>query len=328
MGSMVAPVTAAAFGEQAEAFRIELLAHCYRMTGSVQDAEDLVQETYLRAWRSFDRFEHRSSLRTWLYRIATNACLNALRHGSRRVLPSDLGPSSTDPLAALASAAGTRWIEPLPHAMLAAGGGDPAAIAVDRESIRLALIASLQYLSPGQRAVLILRDVLAWPAAEVAETLEMNVGAVKSLLQRARRRLEAVRPQMGDVLEPSHPEARRLLREYMAAFENADTAAFERLLREDAVLETTGTSSWFAGRRACVPYLVGHVATGPGVWRALATEANGQPALAPYYRGGDGTYRGFGIGLLTVTETGIARVTVFAGAAMLERCGLPASLPA
>jgi RNA polymerase sigma-70 factor (ECF subfamily) len=181
MRSMVVPVTAEEFGDQAEPFRVELLAHCYRMTGSVQDAEDLVQDTYLRAWRSYDRFEHRSSLRTWLYRIATNACLNALEHRKRRVLASGLGPSSPDPVAALEAAdPGTRWIEPLPDAMLAAADGDPAAIAIDRETVRLALVASLQYLSPRQRAVLILRDVLAWPAAQVAETLEMNVGAVKS----------------------------------------------------------------------------------------------------------------------------------------------------
>jgi RNA polymerase sigma-70 factor (ECF subfamily) len=329
MRSMVEPVTAEEFSDLAEPFRVELLAHCYRMTGSVQDAEDLVQDTYLRAWRSYDRFEHRSSLRTWLYRIATNACINALRHSGRRMLPSGLGPPSADPAAAPETAGpGTRWIEPLPDAMLAAANGDPAMIAIGRETVRLALVASLQYLSPRQRAVLILRDVLAWPAAQVAETLDMNVGAVKSLLQRARRRLEEVKPEMGDVLEPSHPEALRLLRQYMDAFERADTAAFERVLRQDAVLEIAGTATWFEGRRACVPYLVDHVVMEPGRWRTLATAANGQPALAPYRRAGDGTYRGFGIGLLTVTGTGIARVTVFRGLDLLERCGLPASLPA
>jgi RNA polymerase sigma-70 factor (ECF subfamily) len=329
MRSMVVPVTAEEFGDQAEPFRVELLAHCYRMTGSVQDAEDLVQDTYLRAWRSYDRFEHRSSLRTWLYRIATNACLNALEHRKRRVLASGLGPSSPEPVAALESTdPGIRWIEPLPDAMLAAADGDPAVIAIDRETVRLALVASLQYLSPRQRAVLILRDVLAWPAAQVAETLEMNVGAVKSLLQRARRRLEEVRPQPGDVLEPSHPQARRLLRQYMDAFERADAAAFERVLRQDAVLEMTGTTTWFEGRRACVPYLVDHVVMAPGLWRTRATVANGQPALAAYRRVGDGTYRGLGLGVLTVTGTGIARVAVFGDPGLFRRCGLPGSLPA
>ncbi|WP_227996013.1 sigma-70 family RNA polymerase sigma factor [Glycomyces albidus] len=329
MSGMQAPVTAGEFADRAEPFRGELLAHCYRMTGSLQDAEDLVQETYLRAWRAYDRFEHRSSLRTWLYRIATNACLNALRHSGRRALPSGLGPSGTGPSAALENAGpGTLWIEPMPHAMLASEHDDPAAVAIGREGIRLALVASLQYLSPRQRAVLILRDVLAWPAAEVAEALETNVGAVKSLLQRARRRLDEVKPQMGDVLEPSHPEARRLLRQYMDAFENADAAAFERVLRQDAVLEVTGTGVWFEGKRACVSYLVEHVATAPGVWRTIATESNGQPAIAPYLHVGDGIYRGVGIGVLTATGTGIARVTVFADAVLLGRSGLPASLPA
>jgi RNA polymerase sigma-70 factor (ECF subfamily) len=140
--------------------------------------------------------------------------------------------------------------------------------------------------------------------------------------------LEEVKPQMSDVLEPSHPQARLLLRQYMDAFESADAAAFERVLRQDAVLEVTGTGHWFEGKRACVTYLVEHVATAPGVWRTIATEANGQPALAPYRRLGDGTYRGVGVGVLTATGTGIARVTVFADAALLGRCGLPASLPA
>ncbi|RRS01262.1 RNA polymerase subunit sigma-70 [Glycomyces terrestris] len=323
---MTVPV-ADEFSDRAEPFRAELLAHCYRMTGSVQDAEDLVQETYLRAWRAYGRFEHRSSVRTWLYRIATNACLTALEHRRRRVLPSGFGPSSADPLGAFATAdPGGRWVEPLPEAVLGEAG-DPAAIMVERESVRLALVASLQLLSPRQRAVLILRDVLAWPAAQVAEALEMNVGAVKSLLQRARRRLEEAGPEPGDVLEPSHPQARRLVREYMDAFERADPAAFERLLREDAVLETTGPARWFEGRRACVPYL-GRVAAGPGEWRILATAANGQPALASYRRDGDRGYRGLGIGVLTVTATGISRVSVFADPALLARCGLPLALPA
>ncbi|MBO3731897.1 RNA polymerase subunit sigma-70 [Glycomyces niveus] len=322
MDSTAAPVTAGEFGDRAEPFRAELLAHCYRMTGSAQDAEDLVQETYLRAWRSFDRFEHRSSLRTWLYRIATNACLSALRQGGRRVLPSGLGPPAADPIGPHAE----RWVEPLPHAMLASEG-DPAVVAVDREHLRLALVAALQYLSPRQRAVLILRDVLGWPAAEVAAALEMKVGAVKSLLQRARRRMEEVRPDAAEVLEPDHPQARLLLRQYMEAFERADTAAFERLLRRDAVLEVAGTGTRLEGRGVCVPYL-GRVTEAPGLWRTLPTEASGEPALGCYRRAGDGSYQGLGLGLLTVTATGIARVAVFKDAALIARCGLPPSLPA
>jgi RNA polymerase sigma-70 factor (ECF subfamily) len=170
----------------AEAFRRELLTRCYRMTGSVDDAEDLVQETYLRAWKSYGGFEGRASLRTWLYRIATNACLTALQHRERRVLPSGLGVPSDDPYAPpVLGDPGTRWIRPVPDALFAAAPDGPEATVISRDSIRLALIASLQYLPPKQRAVLILRDVLAWPAAEVAKSLDTTTAAVKSLLQRA-----------------------------------------------------------------------------------------------------------------------------------------------
>ena len=312
---------------RAEAFRRELLAHCYRMMGSVDDAEDIVQETFLRAWRASDRFEGRSSLRTWLYRIATNVCLTALRKHDRRMLPSGLGAPSTDPDDDLPAAGDVSWIQPMPDALVRSDTDDPAEIAVSRAGIRLALVAGLQHLSPRQRAVLVLRDVLGWPAAEVAEALDLTTGAVKSLLQRARGRLDAVAPRMDDVIEPDDPRARALLDQYMKAFEDADPAAFERALRADASIELPPSRTWFAGRETCVPYLVRHVVGTPGTWRALDTSANGQPALAVYYRVGDGSYQGFGIGVLTVTGSGIAKVSVFGGIDVLARFDLPPVLP-
>ena len=176
-----------AFVRDTEPFRREMLTHCYRMLGSVDDAEDGVQETYLRAWRAYDAFEGRSSVRTWLYRIATNVCLTALERSGRRVLPSGLGGPEPDPQAAPELAGlGVRWLQPIPDALAAPDGADPAAVVAAREGLRLALIASLQYLPGTQRAVLILRDVLAFPATEVAVVLGLSVPAVKSSLQRAR----------------------------------------------------------------------------------------------------------------------------------------------
>ncbi len=309
------------FMRRAEGFRRELLAHCYRMMGSLDDAEDLVQETYLRAWRSYDGFEERSSLRTWLYRIATNACLNALQRSDRRAVPVGLG---TGPSGGPESpAAGIGWLQPLPDALVTPESADPATVAVVRDGVRLALIVGLQYLTPRQRAVLILRDVLAWPAAEVATALALDVGAVKSLLQRARGRLREVTPSMDDVLEPEHPRARELLDRYMTAFATADARLFEEALRADAVLESPAGATWFTGKVACVEYLMNEVVGAPGDWHKLPTVANGQPAFGAYHRGGPA----FGMAVLTVTAAGISRVTVFAGQELLARFGLPASFP-
>ncbi|TDD97264.1 sigma-70 family RNA polymerase sigma factor [Jiangella asiatica] len=309
---------------RAEAFRRELLAHCYRMTGSVDDAEDLVQETYLRAWRSCDGFEGRSSLRTWLYRIATNACLNAVRRSDRRTVPVGLGAGPDG--GAESAAAGVGWLQPLPDALVTPESADPAAVAVARDGVRLALVAGLQHLSPRQRAVLLLRDVLALPAAEVAAALELNVGAVKSLLQRARARLREVEPRMDDTLEPTDPRARELLALYMSAFETADADAFSRALRADAVIEMPAAQTWFSGKRACVAFLIDDVVGAPGTWRTLPTVANGQPALAAYELGPDGAFDGFGLGVVSASAAGIARVTVFGHPSLLPRFGLPSSL--
>ncbi|HEX5116232.1 MAG TPA: RNA polymerase subunit sigma-70 [Pseudonocardiaceae bacterium] len=303
------------FDEAVERFRRELLAHCYRMLGSIDDAEDLVQETFLRAWRSYDTFDGRASLRTWLYRIATNACLTALQHHSRRWLPSGLADPTDDPDSPIGVApADTRWLQPAPTALL----DDPAELAALRHSTRLALIASMQYLPPRQRAVLILRDVLAFPAAEVATVLDTTTAAVKSTLQRARATLRTVAPAHDDVAEPAEPAARAVLDRYMAAFERSDAAAIEQVLREDAVLEMTPCTTWFNGRVTCLPYIVRHALGSPGEWRMTPTTANGQPAALADRRGEQG-WSPFALAVLSVRDNGIARISLFGEPSVLAR---------
>jgi RNA polymerase sigma-70 factor, ECF subfamily len=302
----------AAFVQDTEPFRRELLAHCYRMLGSIQDAEDLVQETYLRAWRSYGGFEGRSSVRTWLYQIATNRCLTELAKHGRRMLPSAVYDPQPDPGAYPEEAgAEVNWLEPVPDAMITPDSADPAAIVAAREGLRLALIASLQYLPPRQRAVLVLRDVLAFPAAEVAVMLGTTTTSVKSALQRARARLEERAPSADEITEPASPRARAFLDQYIAAFENADAAALEQLLLADAILEATPLRTWFAGRTTCMQFMRGRLLGSPGSWRMLATSANGQPAAAVYTRDQHGAYQPYGICVLTVTGAGIRRISSF-----------------
>jgi RNA polymerase sigma-70 factor (ECF subfamily) len=316
------------FADRTEPFRRELLAHCYRMLGSVDDAEDLVQETYLRAWRSYGSFEGRSSLRTWLYQIATNACLTAREHRARRALPSGLGGPGEDRDADLAGS-GPAWLQPMPDALVTREADDPAVIAATRDSLRLALIASFQYLPPRQRAILLLREVLAFPAGDVAEMLGTTTVAVKSALQRARTRLSDVAPADHQVAEPPEPAARALLEAYIAAFESADAAALERLLRRDATLEMPPSSLWYSGGEAIATAVAG--LGSPGEWRMVPTAANGQPAAAAYRRSVDGThrreadgaYRAYGVVVLTASATGIARIVVFGDPGLFGRFGLP-----
>ena len=315
--SQQADIAPGEFADLTEPFRRELLAHCYRMLGSVDDAEDVVQETYLRAWRSYDRFEGRSSLRTWLYQIATNACLTAREHRARRALPSGLGAPGEDRDAG----SGLEWLQPMPDALVTAESDDPAVIAATRDSLRLALIASFQYLPPRQRAVLLLREVLAFSADDVARMLGTSTVAVKSALQRARARLSDVAPADHQIAEPTEPAARSLLDQYIAAFETADAAALERLLRRDAMLELPPSSVWFAGGEAIATAVAG--LGYPGEWRMIPTAANGQPAAAAYRRGADGSYRAYGVVVLTVSPTGIARIVVFGDPGLFGRFGLP-----
>src|SRR6202012_4611960 len=248
--------------ERAAPFRAELIAHCYRMLGSVHDAEDLVQETYLRGWRGYPAFEERAALRTWLYRIATTACLRALENRARRVLPAGLGDGSVDPDAGLGGdGGGYEWLEPIPDAGMSA---TPEVAVTARQSVRLAVMPALQELPVRQRAVLILRDVVQFSAAEVAELLETTPAAVNSSLQRARAHLAELAPTEDDVAEPDsdYPAERRdLLDRYCAAFENADVAALTALLQADVKLEMPPLPVWFTGRDTVVRFLVARAFT-------------------------------------------------------------------
>jgi RNA polymerase sigma-70 factor, ECF subfamily len=321
--------TADARNEEFEAatapYRRELFAHCYRMTGSVGDAEDLVQETYLRAWQAFDRFEHRSSLRTWMYRIATNASLSALRSNQRRPLPSGLGAPSNDPVAPVRDPPdGVTWLEPVPDRLVIDELSDPAEVVAARHGVRLALMATFQLLPPRQRAALILCETLDLPASEAAEVLQVSVTAVKSLLQRARARIASAALSDADIAEPTSEAARRVLDRYIAAFEHSDAEAIKSLLADDAVLEMTGTSTWFSGKATCERFIVAQAIGQPGDWMMLPLRANGQLAAAAYYRGADRTYRAFAIVVLATTRTHLRRITLFGDAGLFEHFNLPA----
>ncbi|MBV8720067.1 MAG: sigma-70 family RNA polymerase sigma factor [Chloroflexi bacterium] len=320
----------AAFAERTDPYRRELIAHCYRMLGSLDDAEDLVQETYVRAWRAYSSFEGRSSVRTWLYRIATNVCLTALQQKNHRWLPSGLTAPSAYPVEQTeAPPATTDWLQPIPDSLIAAESDDPAVVAELRASLRLALIAALQYLLPRQRATLILCEVLDWAAAEAADVLGTTTAAVKSTLQRARARLREVAPAMEDVLEPAAPDLQLLLETYMAAFENSDVQLLAKVLQSDATIEVVPSPTWFAGVATCLRYLESEALFSPGDWRMLPTVANGQAAAAAYLRApGDSTHRPWGIGVLTCAAGGIARITVFDDPHLVGRFGLPTVLSA
>ncbi|MFN8075235.1 MAG: sigma-70 family RNA polymerase sigma factor [Kineosporiaceae bacterium] len=319
-----------ALAAAAQRYRRELLAHCYRMTGCLHEAEDLVQETYLRAWRAAETFQGRSSMRTWLYRIATNACLTALDGRKRRPLPSGLGGPASDPANEL-STQDLSWLEPIPDALVGLGQGtaldaeDPADRAVHRSTVRLALIAALQHLTPQQRAVLVLRDVLAWRAAEVATVLDTSVAAVNSLLQRARAQLASVSPREEEASEPESPQLRELLDTYVSAFERYDVPAIVDLLHADAVWEMPPFDSWFQGAENIGGLISRHCpASGPGDQRLLPTTANGQPAFGLYMRGEDGVHRAFHLQVLDVDDAGKVRhVVAFFDTSLFARFGLP-----
>ncbi len=311
-----------------EPLRGELTAHCYRMLGSAHDAEDLVQETYIRAWRSFAGFENRSSLRTWMYRIATNVCLTALESRQRRPMPTGLGQPASDPAGQLDSRPETPWLEPLPDSVVwGRGASDPAAAVVSRDSVRLAFVAALQHLTPPQRAVVILRDVLAWHASEVADLLGLSVAAVNSSLQRARAQLAKLDPEGG--LPPvEETRAQQLLSAYVDAFERYDVNRIVELLTEDAVWEMPPFTGWYAGAEAIGTLIRNHCpASGPEDQRMVRVEANGQPALALYMRGPDGRHHAFQIQVPTLTERGVAYVAAFFDLDLFDRFGLPRLLP-
>ena len=316
------------FEQLALPLRRELIAYCYRMTGSSDEAEDLAQETFLRAWRSYGTFEGRSSLRTWLYRIATNVCLGAIERRHHRPLPSGLGPSSDDPGGAFAAPAlDVPWLQPFPGGGAEPGAADPAAIVASRAGLRLALIASLQYLPPRQRAVLILRDVLDWPAADTARMLGMTATAVNSALRRARARLEQAGPAADDVAEPADRRDRDVANRYAAAFQDADLAALVALLRADVVAEMPPMREWFSGAPAVGRFLATRVLTQPGRFTLIPVEANGQPAFGTYQRAGDGEWTAHAIQVLDIAGRRISRISMFLDPGLFPAFGLPPAVP-
>ena len=301
-----------------EPYRGELVAYCYRMLGSVHEAEDLVQETMLRAWRARDRYDSaRASVRTWLYRIATNACLNTLEGRARRPLPSGLGAPSDDPGAPLVPAVDRPWLQPFPDARFDVGL---------RSDLRLALVAAMQVLPPRQRAVLLLREVLEFTAAEVAQQLGTTVGAVNSALQRARAALANV-ADIDEVTEPDDPEVRAAIHRYMRAFEAADVAALVGLLTRDAVLEMPPVPLWYRGSRDYGRFMRRVFDMRGTDWRMRQLSANGQPALAAYAPEPGGGHVLHTLQVFTVVGGRISRNVVFADRALFPLFGLPETIP-
>ena len=290
------------------------------MLGSLHDAEDAVQETYLRAWRGFAEFEQRSSVRTWLYRIATRVCLNALQHSSRRVVPSALGAPGTDPDNLEPQSLETSWLEPFPDLLLSS---DPALVVGTRQSLRLAMVAALQHLPPRQRAVLILREVLAWQASEVADLLDTTTAAVNSSLQRARAELARLAPAEDQLSEPDEPVRRALLDQYAKAFEKADLVALEGLLTQDTRWEMPPNPTWFNGRVDVLRLLTVKLPRGEGRRIMVETSANGQPAFGLYIRGRDDAFHAHSIQVLTLDKAGVSAVMSFHRADVFPSFGLP-----
>ncbi|HJQ46169.1 MAG TPA: sigma-70 family RNA polymerase sigma factor [Amycolatopsis sp.] len=298
-----------AFARLADPYRRELLAYCYRMLGSFHDAEDLVQETYLRAWRAHAEFDvSRASLRTWLYRIATNACLSALAGRQRRVWASEW---VADPPDELTLRPDIPWLQPFP--------ADPAALAESRDTIRLAFVAALQHLPARQRAVLILRDVLAWRATEVASLLGTTTAGVNSALQRARAQLADVSP--AEVAEPGDAERRAALDRYVAAFVDADLDGLMTLLTDDILLEMPPFANWYRGPGAIHRFLAPRML--PGRWRMTPVTINGEPGTAGYIRRDDGVYHAHSLQAFTLTKAGISWIVAFVEPDLFPRFGLP-----
>ena len=323
-----------AFAALVERHRGELQVHCYRMLGSLEDAEDLVQETFLRAWRSRERFGAggRFSFRAWLYRIATNACLDVLRTRSRRVMPPDVVPAA-DPTVMPSPPADLPWLQPYPDRLLeqvTAPEEEPGAVVVARETIELAFIAAVQHLPPRQRAVLILRDVLGWSAKDTASLLETTVTSANSAVQRARatlrHRLGERRTEWRTDSEPS-AEERELLRRYIEAHERADVDALATLLREDARLTMPPHPTWFEGRAAILVASKQGFDPTFGDLRSVPAWANRQPGVAHYLRApGETQFGALAIDVLRIEDGRIAEITSFVDSERFAAFGLPSVL--
>ncbi|GAA3236582.1 sigma-70 family RNA polymerase sigma factor [Dactylosporangium siamense] len=284
-----------------EEYRRELEVHCYRMLGSLHEAEDLVQETYLKAWRARDGFDGRSSVRTWLYRIATNACLDALKARPRRALPVDLG--SDEP---------ALWLEPIPDTVLNAAQAGPEAALVAKEGVELAFLAALQHLPPRQRAVLILRDVLEWPAAQTATLLDMTVPAVNSALQRAKTRMPA--PS-----KPATAAEHEVARRYADAFQRGDIPAMVRLLADEVRASMPPLRIWYRGRTA-VEQALRESRAALGEVRVRCTAANRRPAMVSHIRPpGETDWQPFAVGILHITAGRITELVAFHDPAVVAR---------
>jgi RNA polymerase sigma-70 factor, ECF subfamily len=322
----------AGFTALVERHRRELQLHCYRMVGSLDDSEDLVQETFLRAWRSRSsfRFQGSRSLRSWLYRIATNACLDALARRPRRVLPHEVVPAA-DPQLAPPPAADLAWLGPYPDHLLesvAPSDDEPEAAVVAKETIELAFLAAIQHLPPRQRAVLVLREVLGWSAKETASLLDTTVAAANSALQRARatlkERLPARRLEWAPTVDASEEE-RALLRRYTDALQHGDPTALAELLREDARVSFPPLPLWYDGREAFIAAAKRFAA--PGTYRAVPTRANMQPAAAIYLRRpGESEYLPLVLEVLRIEDGLVTEIVDFAAADLFPAFGLPPAL--
>jgi RNA polymerase sigma-70 factor, ECF subfamily len=295
-----------------EQYRAELTGYCYRMLGSAFEAEDAVQETLLRAWRSIDRFEGRASLRSWLYRIATNVCFDMLAGRERRARPMDLGPAQSGAAEPGATLPETTWLEPVPEGLVVPPEADPAEVAVARETIRLAFVAALQHLPPRQRAVLILCEVLRWQASEVAELLETTVASVNSALQRARATLEASKVSPTDPAPQLDEADRELLARYVAAFEAYDMDALTALVHEDATQSMPPYALWLSGRDDIFEWWLGPGITCLGSRLVPAVAANGSPAFAHYRPKPSGSgYEPWALQVLEIADGRIVEFTFF-----------------
>ncbi len=312
-----------------EQHRRELTGYCYRMLGSPFEAEDAVQETLLRAWRSHERFEGRSALRSWLYKIATNVCLDSLRGRARRAMPMDLGPAGAQEPASLTMLPESRWVEPIPHSMLALeAAADPAERALARESVRLAFVAALQRLPGRQRAVLILCEVLRWKAGEVAELLDTSVAAVNSALQRARASLDAAGASSLDALPRLDPARQELLERYMAAFEAYDIQALTKLIRQDALQSMPPYDMWLQGRESILEWWVGPGIGCRGSRLLPAGMANGTACFGQYRISQSGSgHDPWSLQVIELGDGGVAAITTFLNTERLfPLFGLPAHL--
>ncbi len=319
--------TTTAVEDRLEQHRSELTGYCYRMLGSAFEAEDAVQETLLRAWRSFDRYEGRAALRTWLYRIATNVCLDMLKGRERRARPMDLGPAREPEIANLNTLPEVTWIEPMPDSRVVPDG-DPAEVAAARETIRLAFVAALQHLPPRQRAVLILCEVLRWKASEVAELLETSVASVNSALQRARATLEASDLTAGGTAASVDEVDAALLARYVDAFERYDMDALTALIHEDATQSMPPYDLWLSGRDDIFSWWVGPGAACRGSRVIPTTAANGAPAFGQYKPSATGEgYEPWALQVLEISDGQIVELTFFLGTeTIFPLFGLPARL--